>query len=101
MAEKTDGFFTNAHVLLLKKTVEISVDGFARVPGRCKNAVRSFYAVDDVNQIRQHVEHSKVVLNNDDALFLCQLLDDFHDPHSFVDIKVRGGFVKKIHVGIS
>ena len=101
MSEETDGFFTDAHVLLRKKTVQVSVDGLARVSSRCKNAVRPFHAVDDVNQIRQHVEHSKVVLDNNDALFLSQLLNDFHDPHAFVDIEIRGRFVKKIHIGIS
>ena len=54
-----------------------------------------------MHKISEHVKHRKVVLDDNDAAFRGQLLDDADDAHALVDVQVGGRLVEEIHVRIT
>ncbi len=68
MVEEFDWFVADSDVLLWQESIEVCVDGLARRAGWCKDSKGAFLAIDNVNEVTQHVEDSKVVLNDDDSL---------------------------------
>ena len=53
-----------------------------------------------MHQVSQHIQNSEVVFDDNHALGFGQFLDDAHDAHTLVDVKIRRGFIKEIDINI-
>ena len=69
MAKEFDRFVSDADVFLREEPVKVGINGLSRGPCWCKNSEGPLLAVDDVNQIGQHVQHGQIVFDDDHVWF--------------------------------